>query len=638
MKDLSIVIVNYNVKYFLGRCLDSIRASNTDFEVTTYVVDNASIDGSVDYLNEFYPDFHLIASKKNLGFSGGNNLALRKVDTKYVLLLNPDTILQADTLQYCYDYMEGHEKVGALGVKMIDGSGRFLPESKRSLPSLWNTLTKLVGLSTLFPKSALWNGYAMGHVHEDESADIQVLCGAFMFMRNEALQKVGLLDERFFMYGEDIDLSYRILQGGYTIRYEPNTQIIHYKGESTKKSSFNYIKVFYGAMALYVDKHYTGIGGRLLTSLIKIGIVFRGLLAYVINNVWNIVLPIRDFVLHGSLLYTSSQLLSKFYYRNIDHFEFSTLSINILAMSAIWIAALYFVGYYKRSTWRKLGQGWLLGIAGVGIMYALLPEDLRSSRLLAIIGSIGILLVGLISILFRRKEVKEKQVLIVSSIEGAVGLKKTLEESAQKYTLHGIVYAGNGPRPDGYINDVDAIEELISVLRIDEVIFNAAEIPMKQIMKYMMLLGSRVAVKIAGDDSLAIIGSTSKNRAGELYTVDMKLNLSDDYAQHTKRSVDLVIGLIGFILAPILTIAYGLPFMPFIISALKVIMGINTAVAYAGKPKDYHNLPSLKDGWMHYRQKGISAQNSNYQYARTYRGWLDLEYFFNNLNQLRHDE
>jgi len=211
--DISIVIVNYNVRHFIVECLESYKRSKLDkLSVEVWVVDNASIDGSVGVIRERYPDIKLIVNKDNVGFSTANNQAIRQANGKYILLLNPDTVLEEDTLKICFDYMEEHKKVGALGVKMIDGAGTFLPESKRSLPTAWNSLTKLLGLSSVFPRSNIFNGYALGSLSENERHNIEVLCGAFMFMPKATLDKVGLLDERFFMYGEDIDLSYRIIK------------------------------------------------------------------------------------------------------------------------------------------------------------------------------------------------------------------------------------------------------------------------------------------------------------------------------------------------------------------------------------------------------------------------------------------
>jgi O-antigen biosynthesis protein len=219
------------------------------------VVDNASVDGTPHQVRHHFPDVHLIANKDNRGFAKANNQGISLAKGEFILLLNPDTIVSGDTFSTCIRFMDAHPDTGAIGVKMIDGSGRFLPESKRGLPTLSASFMKMTGLYRLFPHSATWNQYYQGQIRENETAKVDVLCGAFMFMKKEALEKSGYLDEDFFMYGEDIDLSYRITKAGYSIYYLPDTSIIHYKGESTRKSSLNYILTFYQAMLIFTQKH-----------------------------------------------------------------------------------------------------------------------------------------------------------------------------------------------------------------------------------------------------------------------------------------------------------------------------------------------------------------------------------------------
>ena len=254
---LSIVIVNYNVRHFLEQALHSIRKSVVNFEIEVWVVDNHSTDSSVAMVKKLFPEVHLIQNDQNLGFSRANNQALEKASGEFVLLLNPDTLLQEDTLQKCWDHMKSNLNAGAVGVKMLDGSGQFLPESKRGFPSPMVAFYKAFGLSGLFPRSRIFNRYHLGFLDENEMHEVDVLCGAFMFIRKEALDKAGLLDEQFFMYGEDIDLSRRIQENGYQIHYLPETHIIHFKGESTKKGSLNYVITFYRAMILFCPEVFS---------------------------------------------------------------------------------------------------------------------------------------------------------------------------------------------------------------------------------------------------------------------------------------------------------------------------------------------------------------------------------------------
>lgn len=280
---LSVVIVNYNVKHFLEQCLYSAcKAAGNVQSAEIFVVDNASSDGSVEYLKERFPNVVFIASNKNLGFARANNMAIRQSKGEYVLLLNPDTIVAENTFAHFVDFMDSHPDAGACGAYMLHTDGTFALESRRGLPTPFVAFCKMSGLTSLFPKSHLFGRYYMRYLNEFEVNPIEIVSGAYMFMRREALDKSGLLDEDFFMYGEDIDLSYRILKSGYQNYFLP-TPILHYKGESTKKSSYRYTHTFYQAMQLFFRKHYSHYS--VLVSLpINVAIWGRALLAYIGNQ------------------------------------------------------------------------------------------------------------------------------------------------------------------------------------------------------------------------------------------------------------------------------------------------------------------------------------------------------------------
>ncbi|MCR5129982.1 MAG: glycosyltransferase family 2 protein [Prevotella sp.] len=253
---LTVVIVNYNVRNYLGQCLMSLRRALQGLDdCQVYVVDNHSHDGTVDYLHKEFPEVNVVASNHNLGFARANNIAIRQTESDYVLLLNPDTIVGENTLKEALAFMDEHENAGGLGVRMLKADGSDALESRRGLPTPAVAFYKMSGLCARFPKSKRFGHYYMGYLPWDEPAQIEVISGAFCLLRRKALNDVGLLDEDFFMYGEDIDLSYRLLKGGYENWYLP-TKILHYKGESTQKSSFRYVHVFYDAMLIFFRKHY----------------------------------------------------------------------------------------------------------------------------------------------------------------------------------------------------------------------------------------------------------------------------------------------------------------------------------------------------------------------------------------------
>lgn len=255
---LSVIIVNYNVHRFVEQCVRSVLAAARGLTLEVFVVDNHSSDGSFDYLKDRFPakqfpDVHLIAQTRNVGFGRANNNAARHARGEYILFLNPDTIVAEDTLASVIAFAESHADLGALGVRMLADDGRYSPESKRGLPTLWTAFCKMCGLTALFPKSRLFGRYYMGYLDDGEAQQIDVVSGAFMLVRNDG--RAEWFDKDFFMYGEDIDLSFRLLKGGLQNYYLP-TPIIHYKGESTNKSSFRYAHVFYEAMLIFLRKHY----------------------------------------------------------------------------------------------------------------------------------------------------------------------------------------------------------------------------------------------------------------------------------------------------------------------------------------------------------------------------------------------
>ena len=277
---LSVIIVSYQVKYFLEQCLFSVEKALQGIEGGTevFVVDNHSGDGTLEYLRPKFPKVTFIAREDNLGFARANNLALEQAKGQYILFLNPDTILPEDACHICLSFMAATPGIGAAGVRMVDGGGRFLKESRRGFPSPWTAFCKLSGLTALFPHSRLLAGYYLGHLPEKQTHPAPILSGACMWIDRKALRQTGAFDERFFMYAEDIDLSYRIEQAGFTNYYIADTTILHFKGESTHKD-VRYVKVFYTAMLQFRRKHFSGFFDRLFNALLGAVIRVRVLLA-----------------------------------------------------------------------------------------------------------------------------------------------------------------------------------------------------------------------------------------------------------------------------------------------------------------------------------------------------------------------
>jgi GT2 family glycosyltransferase len=299
MPALSVIIVNYNVKYFAEQCLCAVRKASAGLQVQVLLVDNASADGSKSYLEPRFPWVRFQWNRENLGFAKANNQALAEATGQYVLFLNPDTIIPEDCFRQCLEYLEKNPEMGALGVRMLDAGGRFLRESRRGFPDPFTAMYKLTGLATLFSTSRIFARYHMGHLDPLKVHETDVLAGAFMMVRREVIEKTGGFDEDYFMYGEDIDLSYRIRKAGWKNVYYPHCPILHFKGESTRKGSLNYVKMFYGAMAVFARKHYGDWRAGVFSSSIQIAILFRAGLSALGGSVRKL------YQLSGELLRTS---------------------------------------------------------------------------------------------------------------------------------------------------------------------------------------------------------------------------------------------------------------------------------------------------------------------------------------------
>ena len=391
--DLSVIIVNYNVKAYLDQCLRAVRRPAVGLEVEVFVVDNASSDGSVAHIQEHFPEVICIANQENVGFGKANNLAAAKALGEFVLYLNPDTVVGETNFHLALQRMRAQPEIGSMGCKMVDGAGQFLPESKRGLPTPWVALFRVLGLATLFPRHPLFARYYAGHLSQDTSGYVDIHCGAWMLMRSSVLAEVGGFDEAFFMYGEDIDLSYRVLQAGHQNFYLAEAPILHYKGESTKHHSWRYIKTFHEAMSIFAQKHFKGqaMAYRLLISL---GIYAKGL-ATLTRSWGRILLPV---LLTFILGYLMSDWVSTYWERNHRYVEGGAYparlrQIFLPAFAMTWTLGMAALGAFHKATSLRRVLSFFLMITGILLAsYALLPSDWRFSRALVALFSVGHLL------------------------------------------------------------------------------------------------------------------------------------------------------------------------------------------------------------------------------------------------------
>lgn len=487
---LSIVIVNYNVRHFLDQCLASVFHALEGIDGEVIVIDNASSDDSVPMLRERYADrITLIVNTDNPGFSKANNQGIAIAKGEYVLLLNPDTLVAADSFSACIDFMDTHPDAGGLGVKMIDGTGTFLPESKRALPTPWVSFYKIFGLSALFPRSKTFARYHLTYLSADENHEIEILSGAYMWMRKSVLEQIGYLDETFFMYGEDVDLSYRIILGGYKNYYVADTQILHYKGESTKKGSLNYVRVFYQAMIIFAKKHFAGRQQQWFIQAIRLAVYVRALMAIGHRLASRFGFAAIEAVGIISLI----QIIKNYWEWNVKYVEgghypdtFDWIAAPVYTL--VFTGLLWGAGAYRKPyRIRPLVAATLSGFVAIATVSYLFPA-INFSRAIVGLTSIFTLLMtiasrGLIhwrsggSFFF--SEPRARRVLVMGDPRPAETEGLIRNDWPDAAVLVGHLPADADPAP------------LIPLLRADELVFcESAALPMKAILAQLPRLGS----------------------------------------------------------------------------------------------------------------------------------------------------
>jgi hypothetical protein len=454
--------------------------------------------------------------------------------------------------------MDTEVEVGGLGVYMIDGKGEYLPESKRGFPSPETAFYKLFGLSKIFPQSKKFGKYHLSYLNPNTIHDVDVLSGAFMLLRKKVLDEIGLLDEDYFMYGEDIDLSYRIKTAGYKNIYFPNTKIIHFKGESTKKGSLNYIKVFYEAMIIFAQKHFGRSNASLMTIFLRLAIYVRAALAYIQGTTNKYIVFFADLLSICLGLLTSQFVMQKIVHSG-ENFSYpdTLLYINYPLYIIIWLLSLYYAGAYDRPhNIVKSMLGILSGIILIGFVYGFLPMSLRSSRGIILATALwNILATGIIRYVFssRNSEYLHKQIGIVGTMSEYEYISQYLKDIHSQDNLVGCISITSEENNNIHcLGNIERLHKIIHTYAINEVIFCRQKLSSSEIIKYIQDLSSTISCKIASEDLLHIIGSKSKNSRGEIYTFDFNFNIKKPYYLRFKRLQDIVISLLFFFISPIL--------------------------------------------------------------------------------------
>lgn len=614
-----------------------------------FVVDNNSVDGSIGLIKEKFPQVKLIENKNNAGFSVANNQAIKLSIGKYILLLNPDTVVQEDTFEKCLAFMESHPDAGGLGIKMLNGKGAFLPESKRGLPTPAVAFYKIFGLAKLFPNSKKFGQYHLTYLDKNKNHPVEILSGAYMLMRKEVLDKIGLLDETFFMYGEDIDLSYRITQAGYKNYYFAESSIIHYKGESTKKSSVNYVIVFYKAMAIFAKKHFSQNNAQILNFLIHLAIYLRAGMALLVRLVKQLFFPTIDFILILTGLYFCKNIYEIKFKLYPNFYSQEILELFFPIYTLIWMLFVYLSGGYDAPTrLRKIVRGVLAGSAFILIIYSLLPEYYRFSRALILIGSVYTLVMYVSTrLIYHFSGLKQfklgahktnARIAIIGSEAEFNRVNALLKETNINSEFIGFVSnEANGIKNQHYIGHLAQIDEAIDIHQLNEIIFCARDISSQDIISKMISLVTKgVEFKIAPPESLSIIGSNSIDTAGDLYVIDVN-NVGRPENKRNKRFVDISVSLFLLLFFWIFIWIQKNKFN-FLANIVKVLFGFYSWVGYGkGLRKD---LPELRPSVLSPADilKGPLTEDrinkSFLNYSKDYQTENDLQIIFKNLKSL----
>ncbi len=563
---LSVIIVNYNVKEFLANCLQSVKVASKGLDTECIVVDNASTDGSETFLKSRFPGVRYIFNEENLGFGKANNQAIREAKGKYMLLLNPDTILSEDTLRILIRHMENNPKCGACGCKIVNPDGSYAPESRRTVPTISTALFKAMGLNTLFPESRLFGRYYESWKDENEPGEIEVLSGSFMFFRGSAIKEAGGFDERFFMYAEDIDLCYRVRKNDWRIDYVPETSIIHYKGESSKQNNMQYVRHFNRSLYLFFEKHYSSRYSSFFRLLVFMAIFFRSMISMVA-----VFTKKHRFVIYDLLLLNLALLISYAARFNFDPVEISNrvrfefLSLNLI-LSVLYLVYGQIFGIINKHRYSVIGslKAVVMSFATLALI-AFFARGLAFSRIIfAVSGFLGFLSVAFLRILrlnISRDSVSARGrfntpgILIAGVNEKTPDLvKKILSDAGKQKKILGIIHQEkwNGKTEiEGVavIGSVKQLPELIKATEADQVYYLTDALSFGEIMRSLEKIKHLEAEsKIVSSDVNFLLGKANVEYLDDIAVVEADMSFLNPVQRILKRAFDIVLSLSGVLL------------------------------------------------------------------------------------------
>ena len=644
---LSVIIVNYNVKYFLEVCLDSVLRATAGIDAEVIVVDNNSSDGSCAMVREQFPAVVLIENKDNKGFSKANNQAVAVAKGAYILFLNPDTVMPEDFFGKTLAYMDAHPEAGAIGPRLIDGKGQFAPDAKKSFPSLSVAIFKTTGINKVFSRSAYFNKYYAVHVGERETAAVDVLSGCCMMVRKKAMDEAGgPFDEDYFMYCEDVDLSYRIEKAGYKNIYFPEADLIHYKGESTRKMTLSYVRIFNEALVTFVKKHYSKKEARLFVLFINAGIILRAIMGTVKRGLKALHMPLFD----ALILLVTLWGIKEFWVnevRNILPIESKAVYATFPAYIALWLTSLYFNGAYDQPYMPlKVTRGMVIGTIAILAYYGLLPPEFRYSRAIIIFtGFAGtVVLLGLHEILYRMGILKyipydklPRKAVIVADEKAYTSTAAILNQVNYAPELSGRISPGTDRK--GALATLPEMKQLLYTTGVNEVIFCINGLTYGQVFEQMQHCGAAYEYKIHLPGGQSFVGSNSSSTSGDLYTIDRRFNLADFAQVRNKRMVDIGASLLFILLFPVTFFRLKRPGV-FFGRCFKVLFGKMTWVGYSANIATKY-LPVIRTGAIEpynilpgYEPSPEVKEQINTAYAQHYTPVTDIGLLLKNFRYL----
>lgn len=642
---ISVIIVNYNVKYFLEVCLHSVLRATNGFDAEVIVVDNNSTDGSMQMVAEKFPSVIRIENKDNAGFGKANNQGVAIAKGEYILFLNPDTVMPEDFFTKTIGYMDAHPEAGSIGPKLLDGKGQFAPDGKKSFPSLSVAIFKTTGINKVFSKSPYFNKYYAVHIGDDETAAVDVLSGCCMLVRTAVLPKIGgAFDEDYFMYCEDVDLSYRIQKAGYQNIYFPEATLIHYKGESTRKATLSYVRIFNEALSTFVRKHYSKGDAQLFTIFINIGIVLRAILGVVKQVLKVLRMPMFDaLIMLGTLWFMKEFWVV--HVKNIEPIPLSSVLATFPVYIALWVVSLYINGVYDQS-YRGLRviRAMVIGTIMILAYYGLLQPGLRYSRAIIIFSGISgtVIMLALHELFFRLGIFKfipydklPRKAVIVADEQNFTNTANTLRRVHYAPDLNGRIATSSDKGTA--LASINELKPYLFTAGINEVIFCVNGLSYTQILQQMQYCGGAYEYKIHLQGSESFVGSNSSHTAGDLYTLDKRYNLSKFSQQRNKRILDAGLSVIFLIMWPLLLlfVKNGLQFW---VNCILVLTGSNTWVGYT---TTNNHLPAIRTGILppyfiadDYEPSETVASQLDSIYAQQYTAGADLTLILKNFKYL----